>query len=185
VKSFGPTVAETRAVGDQHVTVFAPESSLRREILGSVEHVDVDANGCPTRAVLTPTVGPQGLEPDSLSVCVYSQDTGVTTLMYSGNLPGDTARAYAGQVAAATTKAGAGCPTPSRRWVALGLTGDQGVRWDVVNLGCDRIQTAGDRTAPLTPDTVAAWATRGVTAYVSAPEAGGDALAEYFRAPPD
>jgi hypothetical protein len=181
-KAFGPTIAETRAVGDQHVTVFAPEPSLRRQILGTAEQVDVDHNGCPADAVARPTTGPDHLDPDSLSVCVYSQDTGVSTLMYSAVLPADRARRYADQVSAAAT-AGVSCATPSGRWVALGLTGDGGTRWDVVNLGCDRILTAGGRSYEITPNAVRDWAVGGVTAYVNPPPHGVPALDQYFRAP--
>ena len=183
VKSLGSTIAETRAVGDQHVTVFSAESSMRREILGTVEQVDVDGNGCPTQAVLRPTAGPRVLKPDSLSVCVYSQDTGVSTLMYSQRLPDTAAKAYDVHLAAAPTTAGPACATPSGRWVALALTGDGGTRWDVANLGCARIATAGAGSAALTPETVRDWAVGGVTAYLSAPRGGDDVLQTYFRAP--
>jgi hypothetical protein len=53
----------------------------------------------------------------------------------------------------------------------------------VVNLGCDRIETAGGQMAELTTDTVRDWASSGVTAYVSPPRGGDAALGEYFRAP--
>ncbi|HEY3530477.1 MAG TPA: sigma-70 region 4 domain-containing protein [Nocardioides sp.] len=181
-KGLGPTVAETRAVGDQHVTVFAPQPSLRRQILGTVEQVRVDHHGCPTAAVVRPSAGPRPPEPDSLSVCVYSQDTGVSTLMYSTAFPADAARRYAAQEAAAST-AGVSCATPSGRWVALGLTGDDDTSWDVVNPGCGRIESAGGRSAELTPETVRDWAVGGVTAYVSPPAHGDPALDRYFRTP--
>jgi Sigma-70, region 4 len=183
VKPVGGTVAETRAVGSQHVTVFAPEPSLRRQILGTVEQVDVDANGCPAQAVALPTAGPRHLVPERLSVCVYSQDTGVATLMYSGAVPAAGARAFSARLDGALTRGNAPCPTPSGRWVALGLRGQGGTRWDVVNLGCDRIVTADGRAAELTPETVRDWASGGVTAYVAAPRGGNRVLAEYFRAP--
>src|SRR5262249_52161420 len=54
VKSVGGVVAETRAVGSQHVTVFSTSSALRRQILGTATAVDTDANGCPTQAVVRP-----------------------------------------------------------------------------------------------------------------------------------
>ena len=182
VKGLGPTIAETRAVGDQHVTVFAPQPSVRRQILGSAEQVDTDHNGCPTQAVVQPTAGPDGLRPDRLSVCVYTQDTGVSTLMYSASFPAEVARTFADRVTAGSAT-GVSCQTPSGRWVALGLTDDHGTRWDVVNLGCDRIESTGGRSAELTPDTVKGWAVGGVTAYVNAPTHGSRALGEYFQAP--
>jgi len=183
VRSLGPTVAETRAVGGQHVTVFASQPSLRRQILGTAEQVETDGNGCPTRAVLTPTAGPRAPRPASLSVCVYSQDTGVSTLLYSELLPADAAQAYADRLASASTQAATACPTPSGRWVALGLTGHGGTRWDVADLGCNRIVTAGAGSAAMTPQTVRDWAVGGVTAYLSAPRSGDPALRTYFRAP--
>jgi hypothetical protein len=183
VTAAGATVAETRAVGDQHVTVFARQSSLRRQILGTVEEVgDSDANGCPTRAVVRPTTGSTDAEPGSISVCVYSQDTGVSALLFSARHSGRAAQEYAASVADASSTADRSCPTPAGRWVALGLHGDGDTRWDVVNLGCDRIELAAGRSAALAPATVRDWAVGGVTAYVGAPR-GGPALDDYFRAP--
>jgi hypothetical protein len=182
VKSLGSTTAETRQVGDQHVTVFSRDDDLRRQILGSAEQVDIDDHGCPTRPVVRPTTGPDGLEPASLSVCVYSQDTGVATLMWSGTVSQRGARDYADAVAGTAEDTPGGCPTPSGRWVALGLTGQGGTRWDVANLGCVRIQLAGGGVALLSPDTVGSWAYGGVTAYVSAPRGASD-LDDYFTAP--
>ncbi len=175
-------VAETRQVGDQHVTVFSADGDLRRQILGSAEQVGVDANGCPTRAVVRPTAGPQNLRPDTLSVCIYSQDTGVATLMWSGALPDHEARVYADAVDATSKDVADTCPAPSGRWVALGLDGDGGTRWDVVNLGCARVQRAGGESARLTDGIVLPWAYGGVTAYISAPRAA-PGLEPYFQAP--
>ncbi len=183
VKAVAGNVAETRAVGGQHVTVFAPHSSLRRQILGTVEQTgDVDANGCPTHAVVRPVAGTADAEPDSLSVCVYSQDTGVSTLLFSARLSSHHAREYVAHVAAGSSTAATDCSTPNGRWVTLGLHGDGDTRWDVVNLACDRIEMAGRSAAVLTPATVQDWALGGVTAYVSAPR-GGPALDDHFRAP--
>ncbi|HEX4473151.1 MAG TPA: sigma-70 region 4 domain-containing protein [Nocardioides sp.] len=182
VRSVGSTVAETRAVGPQHVTVFGLGSSLRRQILGTAQQVDVDGNGCPTRAIARATAGPSDLKPDWLSVCVYSQDTGSVALQYSAPGSVHSAQQYAAQVRAAEGAGGAACPTPKGRWVALGLHGQGGTRWDVVNLQCGRIQLAGGRSASLLPQTVRDWAVGGVTAYVSAP-AGTPGLDNYFQAP--
>ena len=52
--------------------------------------------------------------------------------------------------------------TPSGRWVALGLQGETGTRWDVVDLSCAAIVGA-DGAAPLTSATVRDWARDGVT----------------------
>lgn len=184
VKPVGSTVAETRAVGDQKVTVFGSKPTMRREILGTAEQVDVDGNGCPTRAISRPTAGPTALEPVGLSVCVYSQDTGVATLLYSGVLPQANARAYAAHVGAGLGRTSSSvCATPSGQWVAMGLHAASGTRWDIANLSCDRIEVAGGRTAVLSASTVRDWASGGVTAYVGAPRGGDRALDEYFRAP--
>jgi hypothetical protein len=183
VRQLGGNVAETRAIGGQHVTVFGPDSQARRQILGTAEEVTVDDNGCPTKAVSLATTGPPNLEPDSLSVCVYSQDSGAATLMYSGALPGPSASAYAAHVASVTTSGGDQCGTVQGQWVALGLHGVGGTRWDVANLGCHRVQLANRRTAPVTPATVRDWAVRGVTAYVGAPAGSDPALKKYFQTP--
>jgi hypothetical protein len=182
VKPVGSVVAETREVGDQRVTVFSDSRELRRQILGSAEQVDVDDHGCPTRPVVRPTRGPDDLEPAHLSVCVYSQDTGIATLMWSGTVPEPGALAYADAVAAAGDDGARACPTPTGRWVALGLAGESGRRWDLVNLGCARIERAGGHGAPLNSETVESWAYAGATAYLSAPPGHGE-LEQYFRAP--
>ncbi len=182
-KVLGPTVAETRAVGDQRVTAFSPQPGLRRQILGTATQVDVDANGCPTRAVAEPEAGPGDRQPDSLSVCVYSQDTGVSVLLYSTEVSTVSARAYADRVRSASAVAGSSCGTPSGRWVALGLHGGDGTRWDVVDLGCDRILTGTGRTVGVLPPTVRPWAVAGVPAYVSAPSEAPDSLDQYLHAP--
>ncbi|HEX4686875.1 MAG TPA: sigma factor-like helix-turn-helix DNA-binding protein [Nocardioides sp.] len=188
VKPLGGTVAETRQVGAQRVTAFSDDGDLRRQILGSAELVGVDGNGCPTNPVVRPEAGPDHLEPTSLSVCVYSQDTGVTSLFWSGKVPEPAAGAYAAAVAHtsgdATRQVSATrpCWTPTGRWVALGLTGAGGTRWDLVNLGCGRIQLAGGAEAALTPRTVQPWASGGATAYVSPPRGRRD-LDRYLTGP--
>jgi hypothetical protein len=182
VKPVGSAVAETREVGGQHVTAFSADRDLRRRILGSAEQVAVDDSGCPTRPVVRPAPGPGDLEPTSLSVCLYSQDTGVTVLMWSGTVQRSRAQAYAEAVTAAADDGSRACRTPTGRWIALGLSADSGTRWDLVNLGCSRIQLAGGDAAPLTSDTVESWAYAGATAYVS-PPAGRGELERYFRAP--
>ena len=183
VKPLGGTIAETRQIGGQHVTVFANEASVRRQILGSARQVDVDGNGCPTQPVNRPTAGPRDLQPESMSVCVYSQDTGVSTLMWSGSVPATVARTYSGVVGEVADDSTGGCSTPSGRWVALGLQGSGGTRWDVADLECGRIVRAGHESAPLTPGTVSPWAFGGATAYLSAPRGTRD-LDQYFIAPP-
>jgi DNA-binding CsgD family transcriptional regulator len=182
VKAVGGTVAETREVGGQRITAFSHNRDLRRQILGSAAQVDVDGNGCPTRAVTRPTAGSPSLRPTSLSVCVYSQDTGVATLMWSGALPQHEAQAYADVVEGVSNETTGSCPTPTARWVALGLEGDGDTRWDVVNLGCVRIQRAGGESAPLIQATVLPWAYGGATAYVSTPRKAPE-LEPYFQAP--
>ena len=112
VKPTGSVVAETREIGDQHVTVFSDDRDLRRQILGTAEVVDVDSNGCPTEAVVRPTAGPDDLAPTSMSVCVYSQDTGVASLMWSGTVPERGAREYVAAVSDVTDDARA-CPVPT------------------------------------------------------------------------
>jgi Sigma-70, region 4 len=182
VQSIGGNVAETRQVGDQHVTVFSSRADLRREILGTAQRVDVDDHGCPTRPVSRATEGPADLAPTSLSVCVYSQDSGAATLMWSGTVPEHAARAYT-KAAADFTGDGSGvCSPPTGSWAALGVRGGDGVRWDVVNLGCARIQLAGHASVPLVTETVRSWAYGGATAYLSAPTTARE-LTPYFSAP--
>lgn len=180
VKDIGSVLAETRSVGGQHVTVFAGESSLRRQILGTAEVVDVDGNGCPTHPVQVPTSGPASLTPTSLSVCVYSQDTGTTTLMWSGRVEARSARSYAEAVQRAGHGGPACASVPTGRWVALGLHGDGGTRWDVVDLRCGAVERPGG-TLSLTPATVHDWARDGVTAYAAASTGVPRSVASYFH----
>lgn len=182
VEATESSTAETRVVGGQHITVFSDDGDLRRQILSTVRQVAVDDNGCPTDPVARPTDGPGDLEPTSLSVCVYSQDTGVASLFWSGSVPERAARAYATAVSDATDDRTAPCPTPTGRWAALGLRGEQGTRWDLVNLGCVRIELADGGGAPLTPRTTESWAYGGASAYVAAP-GGAPELRRYFVAP--
>jgi hypothetical protein len=180
VKPVGRVTAETRAVGDQHVTVFSTSSALRRQILGTATTVETDANGCPTQAVLRTSAGPSDLTADSLSVCVYSQDTGAATLLWSGRVPQHTAEEYVDAMRAAPSSP-AVCPdVPSGTWVALGLHGSNGTRWDLVDLTCARIRTAHGQVA-LTAATVVAWAEGGVRAYVPEPSGAGRDVQGYFR----
>ena len=179
VKDVGSVTAETRAVGGQRVTVFSRESALRRQILGTAETVDVDGNGCPVRVVQAPAPGPDSLAPTSLSVCIYSQDTGTPVLMWSGRVDARSARAYADAVEQAGPARP--CPgVPTGRWVALGLHGDAGTHWDVVDLRCGVIERP-DGPVPLTPATVRDWARDGVTAYAVASARLPAAVAAYFR----
>jgi hypothetical protein len=184
VKDVGGIIAETRVVGDQRVTVFSDHAALRRQILGTATLVgDTDANGCPTRPVLRPSAGPQGLRPTSMSVCVYSQDSGTAVLLWSGRVERHAAD-YAGSVDTASESAGTSCPeTPAGTWVALGLRADNGTRWDVVDLSCSRIRLADGREAPLAPATVEVWAAGAVTAYVPEPSTANPALRPFFRPP--
>jgi hypothetical protein len=182
-RSLGSTVAETRAVGDQHVTVFSGRASLRRQVLGTARVVDTDANGCPTHPVLRPVSGPAGLRPDSMSVCAYSQDSGTAVLLWSGSMSRRAAQDYVGTLRREPASTSAACPrVPSGTWVALGLNGDGGTRWDLVDLTCARIRATGDDQWPLTRSTVADWAGGGVAAYVPQPTQASDDLEGYFRA---
>lgn len=165
------TVAETRAIGDQHVTVFSHSSALRRQVLGTAHTVGVDANGCPSTGVQRPTPGRATVgsaEPTSMSVCVYSQDSGATALEWSGQVGAAAARAYVEAVgAAAGTHAGACGTTPTGQWVALGVHQRSDVRWDVVDIGCGQIR-GDDAEVSLAASVVRPWAIPGVRAYVSA-----------------
>ncbi|MGA8247937.1 MAG: sigma factor-like helix-turn-helix DNA-binding protein, partial [Nocardioides sp.] len=186
LKPLGAVTAETRSVGTQHVTVFSDDFRLRRQILGTARQVDVDANGCPTRAVQQPASGAHGLVPSSLSVCVYSQDTGTSVLLWSARKDDAAALAYTRAFAAASVRAGgASCPvTPHGEWVALGVRDSQGgaERWDVLDLDCARLVGEGTEV-PLTAADVGAWAGGGTVAYVAAPSGVDRRVASYFRGP--
>jgi hypothetical protein len=115
-----------------------------------------------------------------LSVCVYSQDTGTSVLMWSGQVGAEQARAYVAATAGAGTESHACGADPSGRWVALGVHVGDRVRWDVVDPSCAGIAVAGGGTVPMTPATVRDWARDGVTAYVPAPS-GRPGLDAYFQ----
>jgi hypothetical protein len=183
VKPLGAVLAETRAVGDQHITVFSGDPTLRREILGTAHEVDVDANGCPTQAIQRSVAGAADLVPASLSVCVYSQDSGTAVLLWSARKGGAAALAYTQAFAAAGRGNDASCPsTPQGEWVALGIDDSDGgaERWDVLDLSCSRLVGHGT-DAPLTVADVEPWAGGGTTAYVPAPREADARVASYFR----
>jgi len=178
----GPVVAETRAVGDQHVTVFSAHAALRRQILGTARLVDTDANGCPAQPVLRPASGPDGLDPDSMSVCAYSQDSGSSLLLWSGRVPRRAAQEYVDALGNGSSSAPVSCPAaPSGTWVALGLHGDGGTRWDLADLTCARIRATGGDQWPLTRATVSDWAGGGVAAYVPQPAQDSPGLDGFFH----
>jgi DNA-directed RNA polymerase specialized sigma24 family protein len=179
----GTRTAETRYAWNQHVTVFSADPTLRREVLASVQRVDVDANGCPTRAVQAPSAGAPGLTPASLSVCVYSQDTGTAVLLWSATRGAPVAKAYTAAFAAARGP-GTCAGTPQGEWVALGVQDQAGgrARWDVLDLRCSRLVGHGT-SAALTVADIGPWAGEGTTAYVGAPQAADPRVAAYFRAP--
>jgi hypothetical protein len=185
IKPLGAVIAETRSMGGQHVTVFSGDSSLRRQVLGTVEAVDTDGNGCPTQAVQQPSAGPATFDPTSLAICVYSQDTGVPVLLWSGHEGTAAARAYVAAFTGSSAGAGSGSTctqTPNGQWVALGVSGGgDGMRWDIVNLECSLIVGANHAEAPLTVDTVSTWASGGIKAYVAGPRAATPEIAAYFR----
>ena len=182
VKNVGVEVAETRAVGDQHVTVFSGDPTLRSRVLGTAHQVDSDDNGCPTDAVLRPVDGPVGMRPDWMSVCVYSEDTGTPVLLWSGRVGAAGAQRYADGLRAVATAGPGDCPAaPSGSWVALGLHGHGGTRWDLADLSCASLRGPGGSRAPLTPATVRDWARGGVTAYVRAPAGAPPSLRAYFQ----
>jgi hypothetical protein len=102
--------------------------------------------------------------------------------MWSGTGPESAARAYVAAVGDAAGGSATACATPSGRWAAVGVRSDGGVRWDVVDLSCRRIELAEGASAPLVPDTVQAWAHGGASAYLGAPR-GTRSLDRYFLAP--
>jgi hypothetical protein len=100
-------------------------------------------------------------------------------LMWSGRVDARSARAYADAVEQAGLARP--CPgVPTGRWVALGLQGDAGTRWDVVDLRCGAIERP-EGSVPLTRATVRDWARDGVTAYAVAPAGLPASVAAYFR----
>jgi hypothetical protein len=185
-------VAQTIAVGSQHVTVFASDDTLRAEILSTAEAVTVDGNGCPTAPVRDPSPGPtDAASPTGLSVCVY--DAG--RLLWSAGTGAQQALAYvdAFQRASATYDPVSLCSSDQTgQWVALGVAyGAAPRRWDVANFDCPALvgtYTYGQGkqspiNAPLTVGTVSPWAGGGIKAYVVGPGVTGadDPLASYFR----
>ncbi len=174
LRHLGSVEAETRTVGAQAITVLSHDRALRERILATARQVTVDGNGCPTAPVTHSTVGPRRLDPVSLSVCVYTQDPGGSTLLYSERLPQLSALGYQRAVQQAPGPRPAPCaPVPSGQWVALGLTDTRSARtrWDVVDLRCARLLRAARRTGrtvqtTLTASVDAGWVTGGLTAYL-------------------
>ena len=192
-RTSGDQVADTIAVGSQHVTVFAGNATLRAELLGTVEAVRVDGNGCPTAPVDGAAPAPTGdASPQGLAVCVYDQGR----LLWSTTKDADHAQAYVAafqQASAGFDYAEACPPKPTGQWVALGVEyAGAPTRWDIADFGCVALvgtYTYGDQgkqspfEAPLIPATVEPWAGGGIKAYVAGPATLGaeDPVASYFR----
>jgi hypothetical protein len=186
-------VAETVAVGGQHVTVFSTDQELRAEILSTVEHVAVDGNGCPTAPVTEPAPRPSGdPTPEGLSVCVYDQGH----LLWSASKDAQAAHDYESAFAQATSGFDfqRACPLePAEQWVAVGVRyADAPTRWDVADFSCGVLVgsypvggqgRAARYEAPLVPATVGPWAGDGIRVYVVGPgvSSADDPLASYFR----
>lgn len=187
-QQIGQRVAETRDAGDQQVTVFSADPELRRQVLASVEQVDVDANGCPTRAVQRPAAGSARLHPASLSVCVYTQDTGSSALLWSARLGRSAARQYVAAFAAADRigRPSSCSSVPHGAWVSLGIPDAVGgaERWDVLDLVCAQL-VGGHSSAALSAADLRPWAGGGTTTYVAAPHGIDSRLTSYFRSPLD
>lgn len=181
-KLLGAVVAETRIVAGQHVTAFSRDPQLRRQILGTAQQVDVDANGCPTQPVLTSVAGAGSAVPESLSVCVYSQDTGSSVLLWSAHQGSAAALAYTRAFASATAHGSSCAATPQGEWVALGIRDGRGgaERWDLLDPRCSRLVGHGSEST-LTVGDVAPWAGGGTTAYVDPPQQVDPRVAAYFR----
>jgi hypothetical protein len=188
----GAQVAQTVAVGSQHVTVFAGDDSLRAEILSTAEAVRVDGNGCPTAPVADPAPRPEGgPSAQGLAVCVYDQGR----LLWSASKDAAAAAGYvsAFQQATSVYDAARSCPLkPAEQWVAVGVEyAGAPTRWDIADFTCRVLVGSYDvgepeparYEAPLTPATVEPWAGGGITAYVAGPGASStdDPLAPYFR----
>jgi hypothetical protein len=117
-----------------------------------------------------------------MSVCAYSQDSGTAVLLWSGEVSGQAAQGYADRVRRGSAATPVACPSvPSGTWVALGLHGDGGTRWDLVDLTCSRIRSTGAAQWPLTPAKVREWAGGGVAAYVPQPATASSDLEGLFR----
>ncbi len=190
--STGDQVAETVAVGSQHVTVFAPDDTLRAEIVSTAERVATDGNGCPTAPVAAPAPRPEpDPSPRGLSVCVYDQDR----LLWSASKDAAAAESYVGAFERATSlyDAATSCPLkPAEQWAAIGVAyADAPTRWDIADFSCRVIvgsyrvgrPEAARYEAPLVPPTVEPWAGGGVKAYVVGPgvTSADDPIASYFR----
>jgi len=169
----GGYVEETVVVGGVHVTVTTKDADLRSRILGSVEAVTIDANGCRT-GISTPLKpeGPPEIVATSLSVCLYQTDSdGHTVLVWSDRRGAADAAAYteAAFEQSATYDAGP-CErrAPDGEWLEIGANGATETRWDVVNFDCLWGETP-DFQYPLNKRTVDPWASPGVKEYVVGP----------------
>ena len=150
----------TAEVGGLPVTVTTQDPALGAQILGSLEAVDVDANGCRTHLA-----GPPSAEvatgATALPVCLYDVAPDLdTTLIWSGRVSDPAAYTKAVEAARGGDELAACKRSAEGQWVSVGP--------DVVDFSCQKILSA-DGDSHLIRATVEPWASDGTRAYVTGP----------------
>jgi hypothetical protein len=163
--------SETVEVAGVPVTVTTDDTTLRERIVGSIEAVETDVNGCARTAPAGPS-GQVAGEPSGLAVCVYHRTLDDLDLLWSGRADAAAAaellRALERDQDPTLT-----CRTTEPPWQVVELrvesdSGSEGASY-VVDPGCGVIEAPGGGLAPMTRATVRPWALSGVRAYVTAP----------------
>jgi hypothetical protein len=150
----------TRAVGDSSVTVTTHDPALGAQIIGSLEAVDVDANGCRTHIDGPPSAEVATGE-TKLPVCLYEVAPDLSTrLIWSGVVSDPAAYTQAVDAARGGGELAASKRSAEGEWVSVGP--------DVVDFSCQKILSA-DGDSHLTRATVEPWASDGTRAYVGGP----------------
>ncbi|WP_067441121.1 hypothetical protein [Nocardioides jensenii] len=177
-------VRETVTVGNGTVTVTSDDAALRKQILGTAEAVDVDANGCDTNRSWSgiPDGQLDEVEPESLSVCSYETRRGKTTLIWSARRDADAATQYADVVKQSSANydpVRLCTEQPDGDWLAIGVNGAGGkTAWTGVVMGeCAQIlwhfRAQGDPTSlaasPVVPKTVSPWGGSEARSYTVGP----------------
>ncbi len=177
----GDFVQETVEVHGVRVTVGDDDPEELATIMGSLQAVDVDANGCAS-AVPKPSDGMASMSVESVSVCTYLREEGKDAVLgYSTSITGAAAQEVLDRIEA--MPAGQlDCVRdlfPTRDTVVLRFHG-QGEDTDVLARldGCGGYYT-GEGTRLYTKANVTPWLVDGVGLYVSGGQVG-NALSGFY-----
>lgn len=177
VRSDEGLVQRTVAVGGARVTVASTDARELRRVLGSIEQVRTDANGCPAEPRVESRYPDEGYgAPRSLSVCLYDERSADGwNRTWSARLPASAAKRLLDRLEAAKAARCESDRSPGQL-LLLRITTDDPFgnrplfRDNLVDVdsGCPTLTPGADeaRHFALTAQLVRPWASDGVSTYV-------------------